>query len=84
MARPSPAALDVMERIADAVDDLDVLLAHPDRMSPAEMIRRISHARESLQRAQSTGAELLLEMLNLSERHELMQSEIEAIRDSTH
>ena len=84
MARPSPAALDVMERIADAVEDLDALLAHPDRMSPAEMSRRVSHARQSLSRAQSVGAELLLEMLNLSERHELMQSEIEAIRDSPH
>ena len=82
MARPSPAALDVMERIADAVDDLDVLLTHADRMSPAEMTRRISHARDLLVRAQSAGAELLLEMLNLSERHELMQSEIEAIRDA--
>jgi hypothetical protein len=51
-------------------------------MSPAEMTRRISHARGSLVRAQSVGAELLLEMLNLSERHELMQSEIEAIRES--
>ncbi|MUV14720.1 hypothetical protein [Noviluteimonas gilva] len=82
MARPSPAALDVMEHIADAVDDLDVLLSHADRMSPAETARRISHARASLVRAQSVGAELLLEMLNLSERHELMQSEIEAIRES--
>ena len=82
MARPSPAALDVMEHIADAVDDLDVLLAQNDRMSPAEVARRMSHARESLVRAQSVGAELLLEMLNLSERHELMQSEIEAIRDT--
>jgi hypothetical protein len=51
-------------------------------MSPAEVARRMSHARESLVRAQSVGAELLLEMLNLSERHELMQSEIEAIRDT--
>ena len=82
MARPSPAALDVMEHIADAVDDLDVLLAQNDRMSPAEVARRMSHARDSLVRAQSVGAELLLEMLNLSERHELMQSEIEAIRDT--
>ncbi|MGO4549706.1 hypothetical protein AB4059_01185 [Lysobacter sp. 2RAF19] len=84
MARPSPAALDVMEHIADAVDDLDVLLAQNDRMSPAEVARRMSHARDSLVRAQSVGAELLLEMLNLSERHELMQSEIEAIRDNAH
>ena len=81
MARPSPAALDVMEHIADAVDDLDDLLAHGDRMSPAEIARRIQHARASLSHAQSVGAELLLEMLNLSVRHQLMQSEIEAIRD---
>ena len=84
MARPSPAALDVMERIADAVDDLDAVLQHADRMSGAELRRRISHARESLARAQSTGAEVLLELLNLAERHELMQSEIEQIRERAH
>lgn len=73
-----------MEHIADAVEDLDALLAHADRLSNAEIARRLAHCRQTLVRAQSVGAELLLEMLNLSERHELMESEIEAIRESTH
>ena len=49
---------------------------------PVAQVEGDLRTRGSLVRAQSVGAELLLEMLNLSERHELMQSEIEAIRES--
>jgi hypothetical protein len=80
MARLSPAALDVMEHIAEAMDVLDVLLASIDRLEGGDIAREVVHAREELMLAKRDGAELLLEMLNLSEQQALMQDEIKQIR----
>ena len=84
MARPSPAALDVMEHIADAIEALDALLAALDHLEPTEVETQLAHAREELRKAKTGGAEVLLELLNLAERHELMQSEMQAIREKMH
>jgi hypothetical protein len=84
MARPSPAALDVMEHIADAIDALDALLAALDHLQSQDVEVQVSYAREEMRKARSVGAEVLLELLNLSERQELMQSEMQAIRERTH
>jgi len=84
MARPSPAALDVMEHIAEAMDVLTVLLASMDHMEEQAIAEEIGRAREELLKARATGAEVVLELLNLSERHELMQGQIDQIRDRTH
>lgn len=90
MARPSPAALDVMEHIADAIDALDVLLAAIDKLPAVaslesdKVAEQVAHARDELEKARNQGAEVLLEMLNLSERDELLQSQIEAIRERVH
>ena len=84
MARPSPAALDVMEHIAEAMDVLTVLLASMDHMEEQAIAEEIGRAREELLKARTTGAEVLLELLNLAERHELMQGQIDQIRDRAH
>lgn len=84
MARPSPAALDVMEHIADAIDALDALLAALDHLQSQDVEVQVAYAREEMRKARSVGAEVLLELLNLSERQELMQSEMQAIREHTH
>jgi hypothetical protein len=84
MARPSPAALDVMEHIAEAMDVLDVLLVSMDHLGDWDIAREVSRARDELQRARLGGAEMLLEMLNLSEQRELMQGEIDQMRDDAH
>jgi hypothetical protein len=84
MARPSPAALDVMEHISDAMDALDVVLATPGGADTDAVRRCVAQARDALRQAHALGAEVLLELLNLSERHELMQSEMDAIRDRLH
>lgn len=84
MARPSPAALDVMEHIADAIDALDALLAALDHLQSQDVEVQVAYAREEMRKARSVGAEVLLELLNLSERQELMQSEMQAIRERTH
>ena len=84
MARPSPAALDVMEHIAEAMDVLTVLLASMDHLGEQDIADEIARAREELLKARTTGAEVLLELLNLSERHELMQGEIDQIRGRHH
>jgi predicted component of type VI protein secretion system len=84
MARPSPAVLDVMEHIADAISSLDVLLAAIDQFAPDKLAEQVVHARDELEKARNLGAEVLLEMLNLSERDELLQSQIAAIRENVH
>ena len=84
MAKPSPAALDVMEHIAGAIDELDVLLDSLDRLDPNAVARAVMRARDELVRARLGGAEVVLELLNLSEQRELMQGEIEQIRNITH
>jgi hypothetical protein len=84
MARPSPAALDVMEHIAEAMNVLDVLLVSMDRLGEWDIAREVSRARDELQRARLGGAEVLLEILNLSEQRELMQGEIDQMRDDAH
>ena len=84
MARPSPAALDVMEHIAEAMDVLTVLLASMDHMEEHAIAEEIGRAREELLKARTTGAEVVLELLNLAERHELMQGQIDQIRDRAH
>lgn len=84
MAKPSPAALDVMEHIVGAIDELDVLLDSLDRLEPNAVARAVLRARNELQQARLGGAEVVLELLNLSEQRELMQGEIEQIRNPTH
>ena len=84
MARPSPAALDVMEHIAEAIDVLDVLLVSMDRLEEWDIAREVARARGELQQARVTGAEVLLELLNLKERYELMQAEFEEQRSHMH
>jgi hypothetical protein len=84
MARPSPAALDVMEHIAEAIDVLDVLLVSMDRLEEWDIAREVARARGELQQARLTGAEVLLELLNLKERYELMQAEFEEQRSHMH
>jgi hypothetical protein len=84
MARPSPAALDVMEHIAEAMDVLTVLLASMDHMDEHAIAGQIGRARDELLKARSTGAEVMLELLNLAEQHELMQGQIDQFRDRAH
>lgn len=84
MARPSPAALDVMEHIAGAIDVLDVLLVSMDHLDAWDVAREVSRARDELQRARLEGAEVLLELLNLTEQQELMQDELAHMRTGTH
>ena len=84
MAKPSPAALDVMEHITGAIDELDVLLASLDRLEPNAVALAVMHVRDELLQARMGGAEVVLELLNLSEQRELMQGEIEQIRNITH
>jgi len=84
MARPSPAALDVMEHISEAMEVLTVLLASMDHMEPEAISEEIARAHAELRKARSTGAEVVLELLNLAERHELMQGQIDQIRDRPH
>ena len=84
MARPSPAALDVMEHIAEAMDVLTLVLASMDELEEWEIASEIARARDELQKARATGAEVVLDLLNLAERHELMQGEIDEIRGHAH
>ena len=84
MARPSPAALDVMEHIAEAMEVLTVLLASIDHMEPHTVAEQIARARDELLKARSTGAEVMLELLTLAEQHELMQGQIDQFRDRAH
>lgn len=84
MAKPSPAALDVMEHIAAAIDQLDVLLDSLDRLEPNAAARALMRTRDELLQARLGGAEVVLELLNLSEQRDLMQGEIDHIRNVTH
>jgi hypothetical protein len=84
MARPSPAALDVMEHIAEAMDVLQMVLVSYDHLEENEILREVAKAREELLQARMQGAEVLLELLNLSERHALMQDEIAELRTHVH
>ena len=84
MARPSPAALDVMEHIAEAMDVLSTLMVSIEQLDEWDVVREIARARDELEQAKLNGAEVLLELLNLSERHELMQDQIARIRSVTH
>ena len=84
MARPSPAALDVMEHIAEAMDVLQMVLVSSDHLEEHEILREVARAREELLQARMQGAEVLLELLNLSERHALMQDELAHLRTHVH
>ena len=84
MARPSPAALDVMEHIAEAMDVLQMVMVSIDHLEENEILREVAKAREELLQARMQGAEVLLELLNLSERHALMQDEIAELRTHVH
>ena len=84
MARPSPAALDVMEHIAEAMDVLQMVIVSIDHLEENEILREVAKAREELLQARMQGAEVLLELLNLSERHALMQDEIAELRTHVH
>jgi hypothetical protein len=84
MARPSPAALDVMEHIAEAMDVLQMVMVSIDHLEEDEILREVAKAREELLQARMQGAEVLLELLNLSERHALMQDEIAELRAHVH
>jgi hypothetical protein len=84
MARPSPAALDVMEHIAEAMDVLQMVLVSYDHLEEDEILREVAKAREELLQARMQGAEVLLELLNLAERHALMQDEIAELRTHVH
>ena len=84
MARPSPAALDVMEHIAEAMDVLSTLMASIEHLEEWDVVREIARARTELEQAKLNGAEVLLELLNLSERHELMQDQIERSSSRAH
>ena len=84
MARPSPAALDVMEHIAEAMDVLSTLMASIEHLEEWDVVREIARARTELEQAKLNGAEVLLELLNLSERHELMQDQIERSGSRAH
>ena len=84
MARPSPAALDVMEHIAEAMDVLQMVLVSYEHLEENEILREVAKAREELLQARMQGAEVLLELLNLSERHALMQDEIAELRTHVH
>jgi len=84
MARPSPAALDVMEHIAEAMDVLQMVMVSIDHLEEDEILREVAKAREELLQARMQGAEVLLELLNLSERHALMQDEIAELRTHVH
>jgi hypothetical protein len=76
MARPSPAALDVMEHIAEAMDVLDVLMVSMDGREEWDIAQELARIRGELQQAKLGGAEVLLELLNLSEQQEMMRGEI--------
>ena len=84
MARPSPAALDVMEHIAEAMEALDVLKHSMDDREEWDVARELSRVRDELQRAKLGGAEVLLELLNLSEQQEMMQGQIAGQRPVHH
>ena len=84
MARPSPAALDVMEHIAEAMDVLQMVLVSYEHLEENEILREVAKAREELLQARMQGAEVLLELLNLAERHALMQDEIAELRTHVH
>ena len=84
MARPSPAALDVMEHIAEAMDVLQMVLVSYEHLEENEILREVAKAREELLQARMQGAEVLLELLNLSERHALMQDELAELRTHVH
>lgn len=84
MARPSPAALDVMEHIAEAMDMLQMVLVSSEHLEEHEILREVARAREELLLARMQGAEVLLELLNLSERHALMQDELAHLRTHVH
>ena len=84
MARPSPAALDVMEHIAEAMDVLDVLMVSMDGREEWDIAQELARIRGELQQAKLGGAEVLLELLNLSEQQEMMRGEIAQHRHTHH
>jgi hypothetical protein len=84
MARPSPAALDVMEHIAEAMDVLNMVMVSIDHLEQWDIVREVEKARAELAQARLNGAEVLLELLNLSERHALIQDELAQLRNRPH
>jgi len=73
-----------MEHIAEAMDVLQMVLVSYDHLEENEILREVAKAREELLQARMQGAEVLLELLNLSERHALMQDEIAELRTHVH
>ena len=73
-----------MEHIAEAMDVLQMVIVSIDHLEEGEILREVAKAREELLQARMQGAEVLLELLNLSERHALMQDEIAELRTHVH
>jgi len=73
-----------MEHIAEAMDVLQMVLVSYDHLEEDEILREVAKAREELLQARMQGAEVLLELLNLAERHALMQDEIAELRTHVH
>lgn len=73
-----------MEHIAEAMDVLQMVIVSIDHLEEDEILREVAKAREELLQARMQGAEVLLELLNLSERHALMQDEIAELRTHVH
>ena len=73
-----------MEHIAEAMDVLQRVMLSIDPDTEPELLDAVSRARDELQRAREQGAEVLLELLNLSERQALMQTELAELRTHPH
>ena len=73
-----------MEHIAEAMDVLQMVLVSYEHLEENEILREVAKAREELLQARMQGAEVLLELLNLAERHALMQDEIAELRTHVH
>ena len=73
-----------MEHIAEAMDVLQMVIVSIEHLEDDQILREVAKAREELLQARMQGAEVLLELLNLAERHALMQDEIAELRTHVH
>jgi len=73
-----------MEHIAEAMDVLDVLMVSMDGREEWDIAQELARIRGELQQAKLGGAEVLLELLNLSEQQEMMRGEIAQHRHTHH
>jgi hypothetical protein len=73
-----------MEHIAEAVERLDHIMVSIEHLADRDIVEEVARARDELLQARRTGAEVLLELLNLAERHALMQDELEEFRRRVH